>query len=542
MSGGNKEAFDREALIWTTIPPHPYIVSCETVDHIANAPLIWLEYAEGGSLRERLASSKLPLVEVLRLCRELCVAMQYLFSTAKILHRDIKPGNLLLTAEGSLKVTDFGLASLQQYGLQLLSTTTGAGAESALAHSDRFVGGTLPYMSPEHFGEGEMTTASDIYSVGVVMHEMLQAILPFDCTTVEEFRRSHLSKAPANVSSDRAPPSVSAIVGKCLQKDPSRRFADFAELHDAITEVVVKERLAVPEPKNPTARQLEDAIDGFGWNKRGYAFARLSRFEESLRCYQMAWEAGPENVAVNQNMGIALDRVGRDEEALPYYEKEVALHGDAPLAWAALATAYAKRGRPAEAIRHMESAANTGERPNVFILRQLCALYREASRDADYGKCVQRIYDEMDSGPDRYHASGWVNEGLHFGLMGELMTSLRFFDEAVRRFPRDTDGWYNRAVTLLFLGKIDRAKRSIANALAYDSKLPHARFLLGIILLAEGDTVNAVTEWQRVRVSDPDHLFSRLVPNFVSLASAAGPEMALRLISGVMNVSRLYMR
>ncbi len=300
--------------------------------------------------------------------------------------------------------------------------------------------------------------------------------------------------------------------------------------------------MPVPEPQNPTPTQLEDAIDSSGWNRRGYAFGRLSRFEESLRCYEKAWEAGPENLSVNTNMGVALARLGRDEEALPYYEKEVALHGDVPLALASLADAYAKRGRWDEAIRQMEIAANTGQKSEPFILRQLCGLYRQASRDADYERCVQRIFGEMDFHPDEYHASSWVNEGLHFGLMGELMTSLRFFDEAVQRFPRDTDGWYNRAVTLLFLGQISRARQSIENALASDSMLPHARFLLGIILLAEGDTVNAVTEWQRVRVSAPDHLFSRLVPNLVSIASVAGPDMGLRVILGMLNISRLYMR
>jgi hypothetical protein len=150
-----------------------------------------------------------------QLCRALSRAHQQ-----RIVHRDIKPANILLSRDGRIKVGDFGVARLAE------GSTDGAAGT---------IVGTPRYMAPEQ-GRGRPTTpATDVYSVGVVLYEMLAGRPPFTGTSVVELAFSHLQEAPPPLSA-RLPPSLVAIVARALAKDPARRFADGGEMADALVQ------------------------------------------------------------------------------------------------------------------------------------------------------------------------------------------------------------------------------------------------------------------------------------------------------------------
>lgn len=537
----NAMRFNREGIIWTTLPPHPYIIECTLVDALDSAPLIWLEYAEGGSLRDRLLKRPLSLVEALKLFRQFCVGMQFLYDSRGIIHRDIKPENILFTNDNQVKITDFGLSSLREYSLKVLLNVHEENSSLSFKKTFNFIGGTLPYMSPEHFGVSDITIKSDVYSFGAVMFEVLEGRLLFNGASVEDFQKAHLAKLPPKISSHEVPPEISSIVAKCLEKKPECRFTDFAELEEAIVKVITHKHLELTAPERPSFNDLEKNIGAKGWNRRGYSFGRLSLFDESLRCYKRALEMSPETIGVHGNVGTALERVGRYNDALAYFEKEVELNGEIALTRAQLALAYANRGRWDDALYHLEIAANMPP-PSLPVMRELCILYRKFDRESDFDKVVSKIEKEMVSNPELYLAAGWVNEGLHFGLMGELKTSLYFFDECIRRFPENTDGWYNRAVTQLFMRDFVGATDSIKNVLEYEPNLIQAHFLLGIIYFFQSDIVNSVMEWQKTIVLDQNHRLSLMAEKLISLASTVPSELAIDFLLSTIPISNIYYR
>lgn len=532
LHGSNAQQFEQEALIWTTLPPHPYVLSCISVDRIEQAPLILLEYAAGGSLRDRLSGGALPLTEALTTFRQVCSGMVFLFECGSIVHRDVKPDNILLSASGDVQLTDFGLSSLQRYGLKLLRGMEAPGAATETV--GHWMGGTLPYMSPEHFGEAPVSIASDVYSFGAVMFEVLAGELMFACGSVDEYRDAHLSQEPKTLAADVAPPEVAAVVARCVEKDPASRFASFGDLDHALAEAIDRAGVTVRAPEWPTVAELEAKIDSSGWNLRGYAFAQLSRFEESLRCYQRAWELDPTKLPANLNMGTALERVGRPEEALPYFEREVELQPDTVLVRSALAFAYLRRGRVADAHEQLRLAVETHP-DDITTVRELGFFERQLGSRDGYERAVDRIEAILAAHPDRYTAVSWVNEGMQHGERGELETALRFFTGCTRRYPEYVDGWYNLAVTQLFHGDRVAAEQSLLHALSIEPHLIQGHYLRALLMLARGEVARAVSEWQRVTQVAPGHLFSRTVPDFVRLAAeASGADEARALAAATL--------
>jgi len=156
-------------------------------------------------------------------------------------------------------------------------------------------------MSPEHFGVGQFTTASDVYSMGVILYEALEGKRPFVGRTPQDFLSAHLHQAPPGVKRSGTPKSLVSLILKCLEKDQSQRFQSFAELDVAIDEASLGKR-QVASPKQPTVSEMENTIDALGWAMRGFAFGKLKRFEDSLRCYSRALERNPRDGGSHSNI------------------------------------------------------------------------------------------------------------------------------------------------------------------------------------------------------------------------------------------------
>jgi serine/threonine protein kinase len=539
-SAGNREQFEREALICTTLAPHPYIVTSQLVDRLGSAPVIILDYASGGNLRERLAGGRFSVEEMLRVCRQVCVALQYL-AECGILHRDLKPENVLFNEADNAQLSDFGLSSLSDYAIGIATgeIDVPAGIEPI---RERFIGGTLPYMSPEHFGAGEFTSASDIYSLGAIMFELLEGRLLFDLESVSQYREAHLHRRPPVVSRELAPPDLRDAIARCVEKDPARRFSSVEQLHDALVEVAARGRLSVPEPLSPSRAELERGIPAVGWMQRGYAYGILDRLEKSLQCYRRALELDPDNIGGYNNVAAALSRLGRYDEALEFNEKEVEVHPDVPITRATLGAAYASRGRLDEAARQLEQATR-GDPTNVRFIRQLGGVYRRLGREADFSAQVARIVSAMASDPLTYRGPGWVNEGLQFGLMSEFEASLGFLDRAVALYPEFVDAWHNRAVTLLCLSRRDEALDSVGRALKLNPGGPQALFLHGLLCLVDGRNDEGLGEWDMLISSRPTHLYAQFAVRLrLAVGLMPGNEF-LGLIGQTMSVPNdLYYR
>jgi serine/threonine protein kinase len=251
--------FEREAKAVAAMR-HPCIVQIFDYEAADEANYMVMEFIDGGTLQERAASlvregKFLPIRELLPILRQVAEALDYAHGRG-ILHRDVKPSNILLDSSGNAFLTDFGIARILS-GAQF--TATGV------------MIGTPAYMSPEQGTGEELTAASDIYSLGVIVYEMLAGKVPFSSeTTPLAVIHKHVSEPPPGLRSLRRnlPVAAEAVVFKALAKKPADRFGSagefIRELEKALPEEAIRvldgreEPSAIPVSRQPTMVMEEE--------------------------------------------------------------------------------------------------------------------------------------------------------------------------------------------------------------------------------------------------------------------------------------------
>ena len=225
--------FEREARAVAALN-HPHICALHDVGEGRGPgegePLLFLvmEYIEGRALAERLSSGPLPVADVIRYAIELADALDHAHRHG-LVHRDVKPGNVMLTRAGA-KLLDFGLAKSQfSPGLPAL-TTISPGAIPLTATGAML--GTFPYMAPEQLAGHDVDERSDIFALGAIIHEMTTGRRAFDGATAATVIGAVLHADPPPVSSLQraAPAALDRIVSRCLAKDPENRWQSARDL------------------------------------------------------------------------------------------------------------------------------------------------------------------------------------------------------------------------------------------------------------------------------------------------------------------------
>jgi serine/threonine protein kinase len=262
-----KIRFQREAQLAGNLS-HPNIIAIHDVGEEEEISFIAMELVEGESLAELIAKNyRFSIEEIADIFNQLCQGMSYAHQQG-IIHRDLKPSNILIRKDGLVKIADFGIARA-------------LGATITASHKTL---GTPAYMSPEQITGGRIDLRSDIFSLGIILYQMLTGERPFagEITSTIIYRIINENPIPPRKISLQVPPGFNHIVLKALSKDPAERYQSCAEL---LADIKNYKRIKLPETlptlalgkdKTPRALEVSKGKPGRSWWLIAAAFIILA--------------------------------------------------------------------------------------------------------------------------------------------------------------------------------------------------------------------------------------------------------------------------
>ena len=268
----NLQRFQQEARLLGSLR-HPNIVDVFDFVRADEHVYMVMEFLEGESLRTRLLeSSRLPAKQSLRVFIQICDALQYAHEHGMI-HRDLKPGNIMVSAGDNVRLLDFGVA-------KLLCPTE---RDYQVNTHDDFMLGSPPYLSPEQCQGLELDTRSDIYSLGCLMYETLTGVLPIIGRNSMETVQKHLRYTPKKfkmISSDlNIPAALELMTMKCLEKQRADRYQSAAELRNDLEALLAEKEPPIIQSQVKQSIAIDEGDSSAWYSAPG---GRLSEIAERL--------------------------------------------------------------------------------------------------------------------------------------------------------------------------------------------------------------------------------------------------------------------
>ena len=231
---GLRDRFQREARAVAALS-HPNIVTIFSIEEHDGSPFLTMELLEGQTLTELLPPHGVSLTTFLQIAIPLADAVAAAHARG-IMHRDLKPGNVMVTADGHLKVLDFGLAKLTETPASA-GEFTSVPTEQLTAHGQ--ILGTIAYMSPEQAEGKTVDHRSDIFSLGIILYELATGKKPFTGDSNVAVLSSILRDTPPSVSdvNPAMPGEIARLIRRCLEKSPSRRLQSSLDLKHELEDV-----------------------------------------------------------------------------------------------------------------------------------------------------------------------------------------------------------------------------------------------------------------------------------------------------------------
>ena len=204
------ERFNREVEVISQLQ-HPHILPIYDFGEYEEMPYIVMAYIAGGTLTDRIVNGPIPPAEVARMVHQIADALDFAHSRG-IVHRDFKPGNVLLDERGNTYLADFGLAKITESSSDITGT---------------MIIGTPDYMAPEQARSGDITGSVDVYALGVTIYQMLTGQAPYEAPTAAGLLVAHITEPIPDIRVSRPdlPDVVQTVVEQSLAKEPEKRYA-----------------------------------------------------------------------------------------------------------------------------------------------------------------------------------------------------------------------------------------------------------------------------------------------------------------------------
>jgi tetratricopeptide (TPR) repeat protein len=448
---------------------HPNIVQIYEIGEHAGRPFVSLEYIDGGSLSVHVAGVAQPEREAARLMETLARAVHYMHQRG-ILHRDLKPNNILVTANGTPKIADFGLAKIQ-------------GVDVGVSQSEMTIG-TPSYMAPEQAGGNSknLTLAADVYSLGAILYELLTGRAPFRGATPLDTLEQVRNQEPILPRRLRRCISIDlqTICLKCLQKEPRQRYASAGDLADDLHYYL--ERRPIKARPLPAWRRLGKFARrhpaAIGWTLAALALLCLlpmawSNFNVAGRVgYSRAEEEadlqGTFDLNADARYILLLTRgtvhfnQKELEQAAADFRRAIALAPERPNAYMNLAHVYLAQDRIAEAAQEVDRAMALRLPPEV-----VAGYYLERARKFLQGKQYEQSLRESGAAARLY-----PRQPLSYEMRGRALLALGRYEEAEKAFDQylraggneNSDIFRGRGMARMRLGKYREAVEDYTKA------------------------------------------------------------------------------
>ena len=354
-AAGGAELFEREAETWVNLGLHPHVVTCHYVRRTDGLPLVFAEHVDGGSLHDAIRSGRLDSAEAL-----LDVAIQFAWGLHHaheqgLVHRDVKPANVMLTSDGIAKVTDFGLARAR--AARVLAPTAREAGHTMTVEGGG--GGTPAYVSPEQAAGQPLNRRADLWSFALSVLEAFLGGRTWEyglaaMEVLEAYRRDGLTAGgrPA------MPEPVADLLARCFRERPDERPHDLAEVATALRDAwETLARRPYPRKQPAPGRGSADSL-----NNRAVSLVDLGRAAEAETLWRRALETEAQHVEATFNSGLAAWTAFRlaDSELVRRMEEACASHAGLPRARQLMGRVLLALGQPADALAAFERAAALG--------------------------------------------------------------------------------------------------------------------------------------------------------------------------------------
>ena len=494
------DSFKREALAWIELGKHPHIVKAHWVRMLGDRMFVACEFIEPDAAgRNSLTSyldSPFMLNRVLKWAIQFCYGMEYAHTKGVMVHRDIKPDNIMVNERGDIKITDFGLVGLwdridrtEEINVLLQKNRTGLTYLSAF--NDRIVAGSPPWMAPEQF-YGVAKVSSDVYSLGIVLYQLVNGgEHPFKPKRGDTWALAHKTyPVPKLPDSGR---QLAHIIERCLEKRRDKRYENFAQMREDLERVFRKEvtrKTGEHPPASPVIEELKDAE----LINKGMSLTNLGFLEEGIRQYRESLKKNPGSASAHYNLANALAQKGLLGEAIAQYRQAVRLDPDMSAAHFNLGMALFRTDRVDEAIEAYKQALKT--EPG---LAEACVNLGVAySKKGESDQAIESYKEAVRINPD--FAEAHYKLGLTFFAKDRFDESIESHREAVRINPGFAEAYNNLGSALLKKGLVDEAISAYGKAVSLKPQYAEPCYNIGLAFLRKdlhAEALNAMEEFLR---------------------------------------------
>ncbi|MBE3559639.1 MAG: tetratricopeptide repeat protein [Ktedonobacteraceae bacterium] len=450
-----------------------------------------MNYATKGTLRRRHPRGiRVPLANIVPYVKQIAAALQYAHEE-NLVHRDVKPENMLIDEQENVLLSDFGIAIVtqsMQYGRQFAQDSTG----------------TPQYMAPEQF-LGRPGRASDQYALGIVVYEWLSGSCPFN-GTLYELPSQHMHVTPPSLQ-PFCPPAIEQIVMRALAKKPEERFESVQAFAIALEEqykllaasqgqVQAQPQIQVQTPLQAQATMLPTRTKE-NYLKEGDSLYDAQLYAEAITAYSRAIALAPDDALAYHNRGLTYRNLHNYQQAIADYSRAIAL---AP----GVSFFYNNRGYAYSLLHNYQQAIADYDRAIALEPNYAQAYMNRANAYCALGICIRAISDfdrVLTLLPD--YATAYYNRGNAYEELKEYQRALADYDRAIALDPAYAKAYTNRGYVHAHLGDHQRALADYDRALALDPTNIIAYNARGLAHSQLQQFAQAIADFDRALELDP---------------------------------------